>query len=307
MGTWLCEDSTSISSNGNTATVTGYNPGSPVNAMFKDDDGGAVNGQHYWEYKIETHDGAVGVTSENKFGSGYGITGLEYNSVGNLSDGSQLLVGSFGPKIKQGDKIGLLLDLSNNELKLYLIHNDEPLGMAFHITGSYPTPLHPYVSFSGNGKITIEKANKLPSNLTRKPADFTGITGDWKMKEKYKKLSDECNWKNYSFSIQPDESGKTDAYSFSVRICNSIWGQLTKQSGDTWKMGNTASTRMGGPMPEMNAETTISQFLSQITHVDLNSNGCLVLKTDDNEQIILQRYTKDMPEACTRNVFDDNN
>lgn len=62
---------------------------------------------------------------------------------GNLSDGSALLVSQFGDSIKQGDKVGILLRLSNADLKMFLFHNDRPLGLAFHVNAPYPKPLYP--------------------------------------------------------------------------------------------------------------------------------------------------------------------
>ena len=45
----------------------------------------------------------VGVCSDNKFGSSYGIKGLLYGGPGNLSSGGGLVIGGWGPKFKSGD------------------------------------------------------------------------------------------------------------------------------------------------------------------------------------------------------------
>ncbi|CAF1553582.1 unnamed protein product, partial [Didymodactylos carnosus] len=136
--------------------VNGSQSGTPVKALFKDNDGEAVDEQHYWEFKFDKVDSAfIGVTTESKFVPGYGLTGLTYGGPGNLSDGSSGLAFGFDPKIKDGDKVGLLLDLNNNDLKLHMFHNDQPVGTAFYLQGSYPTPLYPIVHFDGDGEMTI--------------------------------------------------------------------------------------------------------------------------------------------------------
>lgn len=63
--------------------------------------------------------------------------------IGNLSDGSGLLVQSFGDRIKGGDKIGVLLQLTDADMKMYLFHNERSLGLAFHVQSPYPKPLYP--------------------------------------------------------------------------------------------------------------------------------------------------------------------
>ncbi|CAF4471102.1 unnamed protein product [Didymodactylos carnosus] len=228
-----------------------------------------------------------------------------YGGPGNLSDGSSGLAFGFGPKIKDGDKIGLLLDLNNNDLKLHIFHNDQSIGTAFHLQGSYPTPLFPVVHFDGDGEMTIRKLNKIPTELKRNQANFTGIEGDWKMKDKFEKLSDGCNWKNYTFNIESAANdGRKDIYRLSVGICNRLWSEITKESDGTWKIGGIMSTRKGGQPEEMTAEHTVGEFLRHLKNIDLDSVGCLILKTDNYEQMVLQRYSKDVPKPVTQNIFD---
>ena len=47
---------------------------------------------------------------------------------GNLSDGSCLLVGEFGDHISDENKVGLILNVTENDLKIYIVQNDRPLG-----------------------------------------------------------------------------------------------------------------------------------------------------------------------------------
>ena len=80
-----------------------------------------------------------------------------------------MLVGEFGDFIKQGDKIGLILDLGENELKIYLIQNDRPLGLAFVHSAPYADKLHPTICFSSEGSVEIKEkeATNLDNLLIR--------------------------------------------------------------------------------------------------------------------------------------------
>ena len=165
---WVVEqsdDASGVQVNGNTVTCSkeGYY-GSPINVLYKDP--ADQNGDYFWEIEVQqvgNDEGSgsvsVGVTREQSFKSGWGLQAMKYLGnessrsfqsdryrslfAGNLSDGSSLLVQQFGEPIKSGDKVGILLRLSTADLKLYLFHNDRPLGLAFHINAPYPKPLFP--------------------------------------------------------------------------------------------------------------------------------------------------------------------
>jgi len=140
------ENTSAVNINGDTITCTSDNGyGSPINVLYKDP--ADKNGQYFWQIEIkeiQTPGGggvSVGLTTDQGFQGGWGLKAMKY--LGNLSDGSSLLVSSFGDQIKQGDKIGLLLQLTNADLKLYIFHNDQPLGLAFHTQAPYSKPLYP--------------------------------------------------------------------------------------------------------------------------------------------------------------------
>ena len=87
---------------------------------------------------------------------------------GNLSDGSCLLVGEFGDFFGDGNKaqkIGFILDLTPNELKIYIVQNDRPLGLAFVHSAPYASKLHPTISFCESGTVEIRDRTAEVSNL----------------------------------------------------------------------------------------------------------------------------------------------
>lgn len=146
---WIVEqsdESSAVTVNGNTISCTkeGYY-GSPINVLYKDP--ADRSGDFFWEIEVQQSDNqggsyvSVGVTDEQSFKSGWGLKAMKY--LGNLSDGSGLLVQRFGEPIKQGDKVGILLRLSDAELKMFLFHNERPLGLAFHFQAPFPKPLFP--------------------------------------------------------------------------------------------------------------------------------------------------------------------
>ena len=156
---WVVEQSENTSAvnvNGDTITCTsdsGY--GSPINVLYKDPASG--NGQYFWQVELPALDSqgggsvSVGLTTDQGFRAGWGLKGMKY--LGNLSDGSALLVQAFGERIKQNDKVGLLLQLTDADLKFYIFLNDKPLGLAFHVQSPYPKPLYP-------GKFSRSKFNR---------------------------------------------------------------------------------------------------------------------------------------------------
>ena len=88
------------------------------NALWEEGEGGSGE----WVWRIEEGAGMwIGVAEEAKFGPGYQLKvisgsqiffslsrqGLLYGGPGNLSDGSSLVTGHWGPKFAPGDNIGM--------------------------------------------------------------------------------------------------------------------------------------------------------------------------------------------------------
>jgi hypothetical protein len=141
---WVVEQSentSAINVHGDTITCTKDGCGSPINVMYKDP--ADRNGQYFWqlEFKDLNDSTSVGLTTDKGFQAGWGLKAMNY--LGNLSDGGSLLVQAFGEPIKGNDKVGLLLQLSDADSKIYIFHNDKPLGLAFHVASPYPKPLYP--------------------------------------------------------------------------------------------------------------------------------------------------------------------
>ncbi|CAF3920752.1 unnamed protein product [Rotaria sp. Silwood1] len=119
---WIIEQSddasSAITTQGNTVTCQKEDfYGSPINVLWKDP--AEKSGLYYWQIdflQLDTQGSVgVGLTTQDHFKVGYAIKFMEYN--GNLADGSAGLICSFGDCIKQGDNIGILLNLTDSEMK----------------------------------------------------------------------------------------------------------------------------------------------------------------------------------------------
>lgn len=69
----------------------------------------------------------------------------------------------FGDQIRHGNRVGFILDLSDKELKIYIVQKDRPLGLAFVHSAPYPDELYPIFSFTGSGSADVKE--KEISNL----------------------------------------------------------------------------------------------------------------------------------------------
>lgn len=67
-----------------------------------------------------------------------------------------MLVGEFGDFFSEGNRVGFILDLAPNELKIWIVQNDRPLGLAFVHSAPYASQLHPTVCFSESGTVEIK-------------------------------------------------------------------------------------------------------------------------------------------------------
>jgi hypothetical protein len=298
---WVVEQSEStaaVSFNGDTVTCTqDGHYGSPVNVMY--DDPADQNGQYFWQLEFQGFDGqgnvSVGLTTQQGFKAGWALKAMKY--LGNLSDGGALLVSEFGDRIKSNDKVGLLLQLTDAELKLYIFHNDRPLGLAFHVQAPYPKPLYPVVGFSSNGTVKIARSQQIPTSLNRTALQFTGIEGTWKITD-YPQHP-ECA--GVQFELKKQNENIYDLY---THVVNSMNCSLEHNpSNNQWKASGVLSTRMGGPPDLMRKESVVGELISNIQSLDVQGEQELIIQTNNGEQVLLERFTVPGPQPVTQNIF----
>jgi len=317
---WVVEQSDNTSAvavNGNTVACAkeGYY-GSPINVLYKD--AANQNGQYYWIVEVpqlDTDSGSVsvGLTTDQGFKAGWALKGMSY--LGNLSDGGALLVSSFGERIKSGDKVGLLLQLTDGDLKFYIFLNNQPLGLAFNVQAPYPKPLYPcktinqidedyfffffflVVSFSGNGQVNITRSQQIPTALTRNAAQFTGIEGNWKI------TNNSANPETVGVQLEIKQR-EPNTYGLHAKVLNNLNGAI-QYDPSTQQYRSTAmmTTLMGGPPEVMQKERVVSQLLSGLTDLKTQGDQQLILQTSNGQQVQLERYVVPAPSPVTKNIF----
>lgn len=301
---WIVEqsdESSSVNVNGNTLTCfkEGYY-GSPINILYKDP--AEKSGTYFWEINIDNCDEqggnspSVGLTTDQGFKDGWALRAMKY--LGNLSDGSSLLVSQFGDTIKSGDKVGLLLKLEEQDLKFYIIHNDRPLGLAFHIKSPYPTPLYPVVSFNSNGQIRINRSSSIPSSIERLSKSYNGIQGHWNIVQS----NSNNDLIGIEFEIHPNDQTENN-YRVHTRVVNGMNFTIDyNRSTGQCQTSAVMSTMMMGPDDLMRKESSLNQFISQLAKLNLEGNY-LVATTQNGQLVRFQRFQPAPPETVTNNIF----
>merc|ERR1712032_1659299 len=116
--------------------------------------------------------GWIGMGEEAKFGPGYQLKGLLYGGPGNLSDGSSLVTGHWGPKFATGDNIGMKVEVVDGATIVSFRHNEKPLGAAFSIEGWTGDKLRPVVSLGSKGQ--CQSNLRLELALPKRPGQERG-------------------------------------------------------------------------------------------------------------------------------------
>ena len=131
----------------------------------------------------------IGVTLDDKFGTGYRLKGLLYGGPGNLSDGSSLAQGGWGPSLKAGDTVDMKVTLTlDSRLIVEYGRNGLNLGTAFDIQGWEEfrgQALRPVVSLGNKGDSVsiamVTAAQEFPTEGLVPAED--DINGDWVHKD----------------------------------------------------------------------------------------------------------------------------
>ena len=160
---WVLDDleDASFKINGSKLTVSG--PLVAFNALYKGIVAGEKSKRYYWEFHCIKACRSVGVAKENNyFWNSVLIRGAFFH-YGDLKDNLKLLRLNFGDRrpISNGDRIAYILDLSEQELKIYIVYNDRPLGLAFIQKAPYSSSIHPAVVLSNHGSVEIKEKNDM--------------------------------------------------------------------------------------------------------------------------------------------------
>ena len=244
--------------------------GKKANAMWVDGQGGA--GQ--WTFTLgPSGQGGVwiGVAEEERFGPGYKVKGLMFGGPGNLSDGSALIAGHWGPKVEAGDRLDMRLEV-NEAVVLSFRHNGKPLGAAFHINNWKGGVLRPVVSLSSKEQeINIAASTLSAEDFALQPGSDNGDTveGKWIAEDLEVMIAKE----------------NSSSWRLSAKVANSISASVTRTEGGGWSVGSVISTQMMPP-PHLEAkERAFAMLLTNLTDLRLEGTN-LALVARESVQIL---------------------
>jgi hypothetical protein len=268
--------------------------GSPFNIYYDmklDDSITTVDG--YYEVVIEKlppgSSLSVGLVTPEECQSGWKAKGCFYN--GNLTNGSAALVTSFGPHLKEKDRVGVRCIRSGGET-MDVVHyiNGRCLGKGFQLSSAADVssaPYYPCLHVSGEAEVGFSIPASLPSTTDRGGSPRDGFAGDWQLSEAVD-LNGQAVALPDTAIIMKLAKGDAQTYSLSIKVGNSMNSKISLTSGSASEgdslvgvgieVGPFMSTMMM-PRPELRAvETYVSKSFQQMNIMSLNEDGSLVFE-----------------------------
>lgn len=286
MAQWLPDGSSGFTIDGNTVTHIDESGGGNIFNCLWDEGDGVASGSHYWKIHFDSLEdgGGVGLTSKERFKEGYACRSLSYS--GNLSNGSGLLVASFGAAPCAGDTVGIYASFADDRLKVYIDLNGTSLGLAFDIPASTFDSVFPIVFFNTSGSAKCQKESEPPGSIKRATACFGGIEGDWKLKELIQENDDPADVRaelKATLSTKLRKDGENE-YIWCTNVVNNIITRLWSED-DKWKTSHVQSTKMLGAPEDMDVEGKIIDLIGALTSINVNENGDLSVKSDASSSV----------------------
>ncbi|RWS11936.1 hypothetical protein B4U79_17494 [Dinothrombium tinctorium] len=260
------------------------------------------DGTHYFEFTFEKGDGFVGFTTKDHFAHGYRIRGLFYG--GTLSDGSRRL-GAFSRRVHEGDTVGLRIDLTSENVKVFVYLNGRSLGLAFDVNRGNITDLYPAIHTDEDAVVEIRKSDNYPTVTEYQPQVFSGIEGDFAFQEAVddgKTVSTDV-WKHFVLSVRkkPKFSNSTvQVYGLHFGVINSINGFLIRNEAGHYEVQNVESTLIGTYGEASKAEGFVLKLIGGIEDVVVTGDD-LQIKSQGNTRLNLKRFTKPAPKTVKTN------
>lgn len=281
MSHWQPDGSSGFTVDGNTVTHIDESGGGNVFNCLWDEGESITSGSHYWKIHFDTLEdgGGVGVTSKDFFKEGYACKSLSYS--GNLSDGGGLLVPSFGAPPCAGDTVGIFASFVDDRLKVYFDLNGKSLGLSFDVPASTLNSIFPMVFFNTSGSAKCHKENEPPGSIVRACTAFTGIEGDWKIKELIQEGDNPVTIPaelQLTLTTKLRKDGENE-YVWFTSVVNNIITRLWLED-DKWKTSHNQSTMMLGTPEHMEVERNIMDLIGALSSINVDDNGNLSVKSD---------------------------
>ena len=259
---WRDDGSAQLAIDGAEVRNTG---GKKANAIWVEGEGGA--GEWTWTVGQSGSGGLwVGVAEEARFGAGYQLKGLMFGGPGNLSDGSALVTGKWGPRLEPGDTLDMKLEVAETAIILSFRHNNQPLGPAFDIANWTGGALRPVVSFTSKDQaITLA-----PSSLSA--AHFT-------LRSEQREGDVEGRWSAENLEVTVSKESGT-SWRVSAQVANTISATVTRTEEGGLVVGPLVTTQMLPPPHLQSKEAAFSQLLTQLTHLGLEGSSLVLVGGD---------------------------
>ena len=164
---WIGDGSegSTLTVNGSDLTIGSATRGTPFNVRLDCEEAVATK-DYCFNVKIAELNGniSVGVVQKDEFKPGWKTKGMFCN--GNLTNASAALKTSWGPHIKQGDTMGVMVTHgSDKTLKVTFYKDEQCLGTGFALPNNSKT-FYPCLHVSGSAKLVVEYPANLPTNTT---------------------------------------------------------------------------------------------------------------------------------------------
>lgn len=158
--------------------------------------------------------------------------------------------------------MSMLIKFVDMKMKIYLILNDQPLGIAYDVPENTLDGIFPVVKFSGKGSVEIQEGNS--TNAPLEPLKPLSIEGNWTLNT--------LTGKTFSTKVTMKISEIYDrvhekSYRLRIHIINKFIGTLRKISTSTWSGEILDQTVFNGTVNEMQLETQISKHISGVKNV----------------------------------------
>jgi len=248
---WQADGSDRVTVSGSRVSHSGSEGGGEKkgNALWSNGGSGS------WEFKISGPHGAwVGVATADHFGPGYQLKGLLYGGPGNLSDGSALVTGHWGPSFGEGDTIGMRVEqTAGQQARVAFAKNGVGLGTAFDIAPWTGGDLRPVVSINtkGQGIEILEKGSTPPAGLESFTPDVpppTGVEGSW----------------SGPYQLAVTQSGPA-TWNLAAKVGNSLRCTVEERADKSLAVGPVAATKMMPPPHLRETEREAGILLAGLT------------------------------------------
>ena len=145
----------------------------------------------------------------------------------------------------------------------------------------------------------IARSQTIPTSLDRSATQFSGVEGHWKIAE----YSQHPECLGSQIEIEHADRGE-HVYSIHGHVVNHLNCTVEHDPRtNQWKASPVMSTMMAGPAELMNKEKLISDLLSHIQRLELQGAEHLIVHTNANERVRLDRFAAATPAAVTQNIF----